>query len=224
MSKAKKAMVEAIKAGNKRFERATAAQKRVIVAEDAIAQVRAGRFHPMTGVYFDPCTGKNRNKTSEEAFKSLYKVTLNPDKFEGEQCVGCALGGLFLAKTINKPEKNVATFMDEAYEVGSYDYDTPADPLSSIFSADQLDLIEGVFEGFGGIRDDDNREIVNAWRDGPYRDDTTRFVAIMRNIVKNKGVFKPNQIPPKVPYNLHKPAAKKSTPKKVINKKRKVTE
>jgi hypothetical protein len=218
MSKAKRAMVEAIKAGNARFEKATPAQKRVIIAQDAIDQVRMGRFAPTSGIYVEPA---NCNVGYDVAYKNLHKMTLHPEKTKGLQCVGCALGGLFIAQAINKPAKNSSVLREQSNCVGDYEFPEDIDgnpvspnlmPLIDFFSVEQLRLIEAVFEGFSD-RDVGGRTM-EAWHSGPYREEKTRFVAIMRNIVTNRGTFKPNQRPPKVPYNLSRKVAKRAAPKK----------
>ena len=128
-----------------------------------------------------------------------------------KQCSCCALGGLFLSCTLfnnNTSVSELANAHDVIADVLDKNYDDPDAPapiisngLDTFFSVAQLRLIEQTFEGDkGAVIGGDYDE-----QDKPYPAFTpaarafyeryplvkNRLVAIMRNIIKNNGTFKP---------------------------------
>lgn len=109
-------------------------------------------------------------------------------------CKVCALGGIFAAtvKRFNKFESVPDLSMDEGY-----------DYLEDYFSKQQLDMIECAFElGHGRVFYEENniygdnelgKKLGNSCIEfgKQYKAGEARMVAIMKNIIKNNGSFKP---------------------------------
>jgi hypothetical protein len=150
------------------FNKMTAAQKRVAVCKDAIAQTNAGilKWESMTYLIVN-----GEIKSNQETF------------IRAKRCVACAIGAALcsLVRIDNKFEYK--------------DNTPPAQPmkerLQDVFSENQLKLIEAAFE----------RDIEFAYG-VPYVKKAVKFgqsfvgnrnrgVAIFRNIIANKGTFKP---------------------------------
>lgn len=151
-----------------KFELATKAEKRVIIAKDVILQIKAKKFKATSNVYIRPS-----KKFSEFGkFTDSLKDVL-PAFFEsGATCSCCAKGALFIS-TVSK--RNECT-IDETKNLGSYEI---VQNLSDIFTESQLDKIEQYFEGWVGEYDID------------YPDTDNRLIVICNNIIKNNGTFKP---------------------------------
>lgn len=146
-------------------------EQRVQIAKDVIAQVEAGRFVPSAGVYVRiEGNGDGYPQTEDkDAAELLSKV---------KQCRVCAVGSLLLAMI----DRHDALKLEGAHKslhlaasaIGDRRY------LYQLF--DDAREIEAAFET-------DNR-----W-DDRYPNDRARMIAIMRNIIRNGGVFVVTDIP-----------------------------
>jgi hypothetical protein len=93
---------------------------------------------------------------------------------------------------------NNKTTVEDFVEEISWDFGEIVDngqfknQLTSFFSRAQLKLIESVFESEDGVfdvgTDDRKRDLVAAWSH-KFRQPEERLVAIMQNIIRNKGTF-----------------------------------
>lgn len=177
----------------------TKAETRVQIAKDVLKQIKLGTLKPKNGTFIE----RLRPFRRKSAFGGTYNeyCFYDEDKPHPEQlcevleklpCKVCALGGIFAAtvKRFNKFESVPNLNMDEGY-----------DYLNSYFSKQQLDMIECSFElGQGRVAhwsfDPDSfpYSLENTCIEfgEQYKAGEERMVAIMKNIIKNKGTFVPN--------------------------------
>lgn len=149
---------------------------RVAIAKDVIAQVRRKKLTPITGNYV-----ARETCGLFEIGEDLQSQVANIN------CRVCAKGAMFIA--------HVRRF-DNHDAAGFYDDNDVCEPLLEYFQQDQLDLIEQFYERwaldedgypYSGFRKGDEQLAFER----KYRSRTARLIGIMRNIVRNKGVFKP---------------------------------
>lgn len=179
----------------------TKAEKRVAVARDVLAQIRAKTIKPSRGNYIAATLSViPREGDDVQALLRDGKV---------KSCQSCALGSAFLSYARLYDNVKVEPYGEFSPEM---DYpsvggaiptkrihgDRPTDTLELVFDPKQLELIEHAFEAPSrnvSIPDYELTEadIALAKKYGKrYRKDDERLVAIMRNIVRNKGTFKPS--------------------------------
>jgi hypothetical protein len=160
------------------------AEQRVIIAKDALAQLKAERFIAQAGVYvgaelFDDLEKRSDFNDDAQAKPLLLKKETVP-------CRVCAKGALFLSAV---RKYNKATIDDIACDVMTV--------AENIFGKKQFDQIEAAFEQWeetksNNYEDSDGIPAPKAYAFGmKYNDDTERLEAILKNIIKNKGTFKP---------------------------------
>lgn len=162
------------------FDKKTKAQQRVIIAKDVILRISLGKIKPKTRVF---CRLPNIFKGEENY--DLKSFVLSKTR----SCEACAKGGLFMSFVgINN------NFTRQGHYLSSCMDSDSMKALSTIFSKKQLAMIETAFEkttSFGtsdtSSYEDDKSEAFGAKYDSPKK----RLKAIMQNIVKNKGTFKP---------------------------------
>lgn len=189
-AKKKKAGAKAINAYVKPvpFGSMNAAQRRVAIAEDVIAGINAKRFIATQGTYVEL-----REASCE----------LNPDETVDVQkvlaenvktCEVCAKGAMFIA-AVEKFNKFKLDGIESEFDL-SQALDSEAsqcDHLGKYFSKDTLDLIEEIFEesdDYGyGITVSDEEDLAKAAYVVKYPDAEDRLIAIMENIIANKGDF-----------------------------------
>lgn len=181
-------------------------ERAVLVAKDVIAQVKSGRYKPNTGHYLNLIRGL------DSIFSEEYEL-LNRAKGEGldvkenfhlipNGCTACAIGATILSCT---HLGNKLKFSDlELSITGISDLDKAPikELLVSVFSPEQLLMIETAFEGWRGDSDryainilgvhlDRNvYRVCDAFYD-KYDNSTARIIAIYQNIIDNNGVFVP---------------------------------
>ncbi len=144
---------------------------RVFLARDVIKQINTGKLIAERMTYFKNDTVSHRFFISKENGKeSLQDVLLEEDV---APCRVCALGALWASKVIHK---NEAVIEDGLGSRRALDRD-----LRAAFSEAQIRLIEIYFEGFYGV---------SIYRD-KHLEDEDRMIAIMKNIIKNRGEFIP---------------------------------
>ena len=170
------------------FKRMSKAQKRVAVAKDVIASIKAKQLVAKARTYIDVKAegkdGYDNNTFKHPDFQTALAM--------GQQCTACALGGLFVCAV--KFENKIAT------EDANDNIDQPDlhDYLQHLFPYEQLQLIEIAFEQSWGIPGFDNGDDVpDKWKTAVAfgqkhpTDDAARMTAIMRNIIRNEGTFIP---------------------------------
>lgn len=184
---------------NKKFREATPSEKRVMIANDVIAFIQAKTIKPENMVYSKPNKGL---KQSED-------IQCNLDTLK---CTCCALGGLVVGMIKYTNEAKVSdlsgeTYDDDGNEISVYSR------LKKYFSSSQLVLIENVFENWIAVHDwghwsfngkfepkraDEDKigTLINEVHENQTlfpKNPADRMIAIMENIVRNKGTFKPLQ-------------------------------
>lgn len=213
------------------FKKATASGKRVLIAKDVIAQIKAGRIKPVSGkvVLVTAVTpaimDTYRRARSDSAFPAALRGEIDHEyaiihsagetdaretllKHDIKQCSCCALGGLFVSCTLFNNNTTVNQLAGAAAYIGCVldkDHDGPepiiSNGLDTFFSVTQLRLIEQTFEGGGGMviggdydaKDKRYPALTPAAKTfyERYPLAKNRLVAIMKNIIKNNGTFKP---------------------------------
>jgi hypothetical protein len=167
------------------------AKLRMAVAQDIIDQVYMQKFVPNSGSYLRFLDTENAE----------YKESVK-DNFEKiRECHVCAIGACLLSAI---KFKNSFTFADleQVKETEFFLHSDKVHKLLSIFSPQQLLLIETAFErsehGSKIARKIDEyvgtkiSNIHEAERFGRRHEwDSNRMIAIMENIIENKGEFKP---------------------------------
>lgn len=166
------------------FEKQTASQKRVTVAQDVLAQLKT-RFLASTGTWvevrFDLLPiGKNLDA-------EVCSLTRKQKK-----CEVCGIGALFVAAVERADKLKVSDLaFNKEYEeatVENYDGIKQSDCfgyLGRFFAHDQLEAIESAFEVGDGVT---YHEAVSFC--DQVDDASDRMRLIMENIVANKGRFK----------------------------------
>lgn len=175
------------------------AKKAVEIAKDVIVQLRLGKLSASNFEYF------GTHIRDDVDFDSDLRDILNNN---AEECTVCALGGLFVANVLRNDNFPAGPFIDrmnESFQGSSYRrlemiFEDFNENLLTVFSEDQLRLIEAVFEGkfVTDFRCDlpqytYDLESLFRYFHSKYPDPNDRMRAIMLNIIRNKGKF----IPPK---------------------------
>lgn len=139
----------------------TKAQMRVRIAKDVLKQLDLGKIVPTEMTYLDGFHGHKYHADAREVVQQM------------PQCEACAKGAIFVAAVLRHNDAIVGECA-----VGFVGY------LRRWFTAPQLRLIEGAFEDFG------TTQAASAFY-AAHEDPEMRMRAIMRNIIKNNGTFKP---------------------------------
>jgi hypothetical protein len=172
--------------------------KRIKVAKDVIAQVRAKKFVAEAGVYglFEGVESTPENKQSSSLRRLAKKA---------KKCTVCALGSVFVSASRVLEDQKVSIYFYNENE-GESDVDAFSggdvhEALGDLFGHDQLGLIESAFEmsahharwaddGYGVAVDKKVIDRAVAFGDR-YGTDRGRLIGIMNNIIKNDGTFVP---------------------------------
>jgi hypothetical protein len=173
---------------NAEFKKANKAQKRVMIAQDVLAQIKAKRYFAESGCWVQPNikAACEKNLKDEDSVQELFA------KKKIKSCNVCALGGLFMSCINLNNNTTVQDLKDETY-IGDLvaDDDKLSNGLNRIFTQKQLILIETYFEGSEGYFKGDDEETVTFFEN---YDDDERLEMIMQNIIDNNGTFKPNKL------------------------------
>jgi len=201
-----KSIKKQIEERNAKFEKATNAEKRLLIVTDAFKQLVSGRFVAESGEWLW-VTVKDAYDTSLTEDDSLQKCTLS-NKVE---CVGCALGSMMLGlvRFDNKVTLGEATeySCDSPFFIDAIEKSTPGNGkvgnrLLRYFSENQLNLVEYFFEMGNGVSrhhelTDLEQAIFNYWRDDHGAEtwkDEQRLLLILKNMMNNQGMFVPEQL------------------------------
>ena len=200
-----------IQKSNAQFKRAGKRQKRVLAAKDAIRWTTLGLIELVSKagyVRITPISGRPEAWWEElderGGLTQLHEQILERVEKPAD-CKVCGVGGLLVAKCMRFDKFENAFDLDTDIQVGGYE---AGNGLVDLFSNEQLALIECAFEKWTAPEidpeEDDNSgdkselgDITREEQDkaatfgARYDDDRNRFLAIMRNIVKNDGTFKP---------------------------------
>lgn len=178
---------------NKKFQKATPSEKRIIIAQDVISQIVVGKFIPTKGGYF---SSKNDLKGD------LQTCIIKP----GFKCEVCEIGGLFTS--LIKIENNF-----KMEDIGYIDNKHMEERLKKYFSEEQLALVESAFEASdfsqNNINDIKLQKAIDyrerkrlskpeysfgkQWLKECKTKDREAMIAICTNIINNKGTFRPER-------------------------------
>lgn len=185
-----KKMVKTMKARNIAFWKKSPAQQRIAIAKDVIKQVEAKFYKAKEGTYLD-FSITDRDVVAPDKFDKAIDLLKN----KGGSCNVCGIGSCFVS-LVNLGDavssKNVG--LDTYGDIGMFGMnDKKMRPmLSKVFDKRQLSMIECAFEQsvnyFGASNDDRCNARRFGWR---YVSSKNRLLAIMHNIIKNKGDFNP---------------------------------
>lgn len=192
---------------NRAFENATPSERRVLIAKDVIAQLKASRLIAQRGIW----TAMSARGLDIDGAASFQSTFLNN---KNVACSCCAVGSLFIGCTLFA-NKICNDAIQDNPELGNMLFcgDQFANGFDKLFSRKQLGLIELAFEGATVFLDGDVfREIKpvavtekeidaalsffkqhfnNQDESCPLDNSRARLIKIMENIVANKGTFKP---------------------------------
>jgi len=176
---------------NEQFKKATKAQKRVMIAQDVLAQLKTKRYVAESGCWVQPNYYSDWKQLSDkDSVQELFAAK------KIESCNVCALGGLFMSCT----NFNNNTLLEDLYDVSGDlgnlidEEEQLSNKLNKIFSTNQLKLIEMYFEANGGFfREDDEDDRIGVFYN-KNSSDKKRLQLIMENIVENGGTFVPAKL------------------------------
>lgn len=184
-------------------KRPTKQQMRVAIANDVISQIKSKKLIPKPGVWIcDPKMGsldQHIENLIDEAMDDPKNDTCNFTEFNARdftkkvnKCEVCALGSIFVSAVnlyddVELKDGEEATSVFETLDLS---------PLSKYFSPTSLAFIECCFEGEDSAHwcDIDGKEsAIGIAYHRSFRSSKERLIAIMKNIVRNKGNFVPEQ-------------------------------
>jgi len=182
-----------IKNLNAEFKKATKAQKRVMIAQDVLAQLKAKRYVAESGCWvqanYNPAATWADIKYTDSVQELFVEKKI-------ESCNVCALGGLFMSCT-NFNNNTLLEDLDDVSEgLGALvdEEEKLSNKLNKIFSTSQLKLIESYFEANDGyFRDYDEDDRIEVFYN-KYPSDKKRLQLIMENIAENEGTFVPEKL------------------------------
>jgi hypothetical protein len=175
------------------------ADARVVIARDVIHQLRYNRLVARQGVYVQPWMDGSRQQNDLFTPKDVDNGKDVKDVLfkRAEYCEVCAKGALFISaimKFDNFPVNDL--LVEDAGHIGVCASHGTA--LDAYFDESQLELIEYTFEkGNAGTcySHEEHKKAIHFYEQ--YDDTHDLLVAIMKNIIKNKGTF----ILPEVPVS-----------------------
>jgi hypothetical protein len=165
---------------NARFKKMNKQRRRVAIAQDALAQLLADNYLTSKTLYF---AVKNTRKYSETC-------QVNQVLAEGEKCYVCAKGALFASKVSFTNNLKIGEVKD-SYSIESSD---TKDKVND-FSEEQMDMIEVAYEGWApkgnSLNYNDENYLKSQAFGNSYKGKKKKLIAILQNIIANKGEFKP---------------------------------
>lgn len=179
-------------AQNKRFWALPKSEQRIAVAKDVIKQLSTPLFKATSGNYFKVTNLKGFIKEPPSKMDELLSLF----KRKKVQCNVCGIGACF-AGLVRLGDKVLS---EDIFGINISNYDGGNSfemriLLRKVFTSEQLTLIECAFER-ETIHEDNTTVLYQkkykaAEFGRQYKLDKGRLIAIMKNIIKNKGTFKP---------------------------------
>src|ERR1700690_660190 len=176
-------LIKSVERTNKAFAKMNRAEQRVQIAKDVIAALKVKQLTPKHQSYFD--VSENTFLRMEANGSDSLKDTLKTIP----TCHVCAKGAIFTCTVARKNKVTNRQLLNQDWRRS----DSLSKSLQGTFSARQLRLIETEFEdddidyGIG-----DTRPISPVMELHELFDNAEdRMIAIMKNIIANKGTFKP---------------------------------
>jgi len=162
----------------KPFSRLNAAEKRVAIAQDVLAQLKIGRYVAESGTYVSLVDGDDTKVKANQQF-----LTKPPQFGASGQCNVCAKGAL-VCSIVRLDKKFNKTVLQLASDVNLV--------LRRFFGQENANVMEAAFENWNEFDDADGSDATQAfWQKHHDGDDRSVLEAIMKNVIKNKGEFKP---------------------------------
>jgi hypothetical protein len=187
-----------IKEQNEAFKKMSPAQKRVAIAHDVLAALKAKKYKAAQRVY---CDINFNDSCGLEVEKQGQKMELQTLLVGGaiESCNVCAIGSIFTSKVAIGNDFKVNVEKDEydgdiMLEQDMNDDGMLIKSLRGIFTETDLRLIEYAFEGediaekFESRSEKFHDKMVEFYES--FKSPHDRLVGIMKNIIKNEGTFK----------------------------------
>jgi len=176
----------------------SAAAKRIAIAEDILKQIKAKQYNIESGTWLNinPVDMEENLKNTTKA-EMLQNVLLGGKhavimEAPPAKCTCCAVGAACASAIRLFNQDSLRGSPKYGYEIARYSEGIKI--LNKYFPLAQVDLMEAAFE----MRTDTHHKHANqadiddAVKFGEeYNYDTDRLVAICKNIIKNKGNFKP---------------------------------
>lgn len=171
---------------NKKFDKASDANKRVLIAKDVLKWLSIGKIQAEPGTYI--------GLPYADASRDGYKKVSSDERVNGDECRACALGAVFACAV--ERAGGIRDFWEQPSVV-------MRQKLGAYFTLWQLQLIETAFEASHGFAvipyglSEEEEDAHYVARDKAVefgraiRDPQERMRAIMENIVANKGTFVP---------------------------------
>lgn len=198
--------IRRVKDRERSFKKMTPEKRRMAIARDVIEQVRRKRIVPESGTWCEVNDGDGLLKNSLPI--EVTEETQLQTVLAGLPCSACAVGSLFACAVLRKDDLPLSdvgsgvTSVDiegmneynDAIEVNPGDFSACAAYMDDIFDEDQLLLMEAAFEQ-GGTQGWEQHNL-GGYTDacefgGGFEDDEDRLLAIMENVLANKGTFVP---------------------------------
>jgi hypothetical protein len=184
---------QTLSAKNKAFWAKSKEKQRIAVAEDVIKQVYLKFYAPTRGTYL---------KVVNLDYNIKAKPKLDDVFFDlnsaGASCAVCGIGGCFASLVRLGNNMSTKTGFGKTPEIEEYDSiddDKMRILLRKVFPSEQITLIECAFETSTSHSDDDYVDMKEREKakdfGNKYENEKTRLIGIMKNIIKNKGTFKP---------------------------------
>ena len=172
----------------KKWAEASRPERRMMVAQDVLDQVEAGKILSSPGIYF---AMRNNHRNPVNTYDDGVEIIR-----KGGTCEACAIGFIFYSSMKNYgycKENHAPTLIgDGCGHIGFIGKDM-IDTMSDAFSVKELRKMEFAFEGrsIGGTDFSlaERRDCENFHASNPS--DQSRLTSIMKNILKNGGDFKP---------------------------------
>lgn len=166
------AIAKRVARNNKRFQKLSPEKQRVAIARDALSQLKAHRLVASQGIYF--------SAVREEDYETGTVLS-------SAVCNVCALGALFCGlrdTTCDEPARGIYTSRLKT-------------DLRQHFSEDNLVEIESAFEGGNfaksATQEERGRRAMLHFA-GKNMGPAEKLQAILGNIIRNKGTFKPRKV------------------------------
>lgn len=180
-----------VRRDNERFRRLSDRDKRVAIAHDVIAYIKCGKLVAQRRVYIGIVPNALVATPDDPHYETSH---FDGPTMNGHACICCGVGAIFAAAAERK-------LVDLRYDPSSKSSAAPAvmtirNRLRPYFSNAQLGLIESAFEmsiSFALNTSVTRAEAKRAVRLGDRYscDSRARMLAIMRNIIRNRGTFRP---------------------------------
>ena len=177
----------------------TPAAMRVSIAKDVLARIEEKTLVPTIGTWVED---KKLGEITDFVDKKVdwygddprhsQKLPLKEYACGITKCNACALGAIFVS--------SVCMYGGETQLPASkFNHDQiflnlRSSPLSTYFSVGQLKLIERCFEGAGAMHSTQgNNSMLGERYADIFKNNKVRLTAIMTNIIRNNGMFEPQQ-------------------------------